>query len=212
MKLNEKQKLIALIAGFALLLVGECGFAYYCFAERGKHNATLDRLAQEEQDAERKIQEIPKLAKKSAELAAIIEEYAQILPRDSEVRYERFLEEIDEFARDAEIKIISAKDEKPVEQKANKKTKTVEVEKTFVRHTYRFELEGSFLGFLRFINRIENYPRFLRIDVINISGRAGKGKVSEAEQAENPVKSIELVISTYTYSQASTTGGEEAKK
>lgn len=211
MKLNEKQKLVALIGAFSLLIVCECGFAYYCFAERGKCNATLDKLEQEEQDAERKIQEIPKLAKKSSELAAIIEEYAQILPRDSEVRQEAFLEEIDEFARDSEIRIISTKNEKPVEQKGKQQKAKAAEAKTFVRHTYRFELEGSFLGFLKFINRIENYPRFLRVDVINISGKAGKGKISEAEQAENPIKTIELVISTYTYSKASTPGGEEAK-
>lgn len=206
--MSDKQKILAFVGVFALIFVGEGAFAYRYISEIGEHNETMQRLAQEELDAERKIQEIPTLVKKAEELANIIEEYAQILPNEKEVRSDAFLEDIDGFTRDADVKILAATPEKVVDpskknsrNKKKKKSRNTD-KRAFVRHKYRFELEGTFLGFLRFVNKIENYPRFLRVDEFSIAPRV-KEKGGGVKSAENPVKAIELVVSTYTYSKES---------
>ncbi|MCI0651067.1 MAG: hypothetical protein L0Z55_04210 [Planctomycetes bacterium] len=214
MRLNEKQQMLVLIGVFALCIIGEGVFGYFCYAERGERIVTLDKLDKEEQDAQKKIKQIPELKSKSQELAAIIEEYAQILPSDREVRDEAFLEEIYEFLRGTGVKVLGVTPEAIVEKKDNKKSeKTVKVKSNFVRHKYRFEMEGTFLGLLKFINLMENHVRFLRVDSFEVKPLGSKDKQNDAQLAENEVKSISLVISTYTYSKPTPTppSAEEAK-
>ena len=204
---SEKQQLLILIGVFAALMLCESVFAYFCVSESSQIQQALDKLASEEQDAQKKIKRIPGLTKESRELAQVIGEYAQILPREEEVRFDAFLEDIDRFTRDSEIELRLAEPVK-IKQTAKKKSEKAKGRNTFIRHTYRFELEGTYLQLLKFINKIENHPRFLRVDEVHIDSLSETGsKQSEAERAENPEKAIQLVISTYTYSKEN----EEAK-
>ena len=214
--MSDKQKILAFVGVFALVFVGEGAFAYRYIAEIGEHNETVQRLEQEELDAERKIQQIPNLVSKAEDLANIIEEYAQILPNEKEVRFDAFLEDIDGFTHDADVRIMNATPEKvvdPSKRKAKNKKKKgrIKDKRAFVRHKYRFKLEGTFLGFLRFVNKIENHPRFLRIDEFSIEP-VEKKKSGEVESAENPLKAIELVVSTYTYSKETPSAKQPKEK
>ena len=67
---------------------------------------------------------------------------------------------------------------------------------------------GTFPDFLRFINKIENHTRFLKIDEIKIKplgaddGSSGLSDGDEAkllELARVPFKEIQVIVSTYTY-------------
>jgi hypothetical protein len=68
---------------------------------------------------------------------------------------------------------------------------------------------GPFPNFLRFLNKIENWDRFLAVQEIEIfplgaaRATAGGGKVGadprEIETAQEPTKSIQLVVTTYTH-------------
>ena len=83
--------------------------------------------------------------------------------------------------------------------------------KNFVQHRYRFKFRGNFPSFLKFMNRVENDTRYLRIDDFEMRPfgpeEDDKG-VGELVLAEDPRKEIMVVISTYTYSKLTT---EETK-
>lgn len=209
MRLNDKQQFYVVIGIFAAVILGEATFAYFQWGGRAEALGKLERLDADERAALDKRQQIPSLRDNSKELANIIEEYVQILPSEQEVTYDAFLEDVDGFTRDTDLKIRKAA---PVEIKQRKKQrprrgqKAVAPvdEKNFVQHRYHFELSGTFLGLLKFINAVENHSRFLQVDRIEIKpqGATSSDKVEdEIALAENAVKDIVVEISTYTYSK-----------
>lgn len=212
--LNNKQQLALIIGVFSLVLIGEGVFAYLCWNNRAKAQSSLTRLDRDEKSAKEKKERIPNLNEESAELANIIEEYVKILPSESEVGYDDFLEDVDGFTKDTGLQIRRATSVEIVPPKSKrdpkKKGKTVEEKNSFVQHKYRFELTGTFLGLLKFINAIENHSRFLQVDKIDIAAAGSErgDKLSEqVARAEEPEKSIMVEISTYTYSKPQIEGG-----
>lgn len=203
MRLNEKQQFMVLVVVFAVAILGEGLFAYTCLQKRTDLKDMKIKLDQEEADAQAKIAMIPRLRKESEELAQIIEDYAEILPTEAEVSLDAFLEDIEEFIQDTSLVIINGA---PVEKKfvAKKKGAPEVTRVNFEQHKYRFQLEGTYLDFVRFVNRVENHTRFLEIVEMKIMpmGKTGRGEGGEEIRlAENSRKTIELVISTYTYSR-----------
>lgn len=204
MRLNERQQLIALVAVFALVVIGEGLYAYSCLTTRGELHAKLNELEQEEKAARVKIAKIGELRKQSAELAQIIEEYAEILPTEREVGTDAFLEDIEGFMEGTSLIMVTGA---PVEQavRRDRKNQTQTEKSNFVQHKYRFELEGTYADIMKFVNRVENHTRFLefvKTDIRSIG--AVRGRVNEQEEVElaaNPRKAIEVIISTYTYSK-----------
>ncbi len=219
MRFSEKQQLIILIVVFSLILVGEGVFGYLCLNDRKEAKALIATLDQQRRDAEQKIRLIPSLTEKSEDLAKIIGEYVEILPSDEDVGSDAFLEDIDRFTRDTGLEIKSAK---PVVlkrvatsgRKKGKKGGGARQARNFVRHKYRFELEGTFFGLVKFITAIENHSRFLQVDTLEVRPlkvEANSGsKMSDVDLAENPRKHLMVEISTYTYSKE-TVAHEEAK-
>jgi len=85
---------------------------------------------------------------------------------------------------------------------------------SFRRHRYKFELEGTFKNYLRFIHRLENWDRFLEIEGFHIRPLGAQVELYDTEQddkeiekAKNPTKTIDLVLSTYTYRKEGKAGG-----
>ncbi|MGE3165830.1 MAG: type 4a pilus biogenesis protein PilO [Planctomycetota bacterium] len=203
MRLTEKQQFVVVIVVFAVAILGEGLFAYSCLRKRTELKETRIKLDQEEAEAQAKIAMIPKLRKESEELAQIIEDYAEILPTEAEVSLDAFLEDIEQFIQDTSLVIVNGA---PVEKKfvAKKKGAPEAARVNFEQHKYRFQLEGTYLDFVRFVNRVENHTRFLEIVEMKIAptGKTGRGEGGEEIRlAENSRKTIELVISTYTYAR-----------
>lgn len=205
MRLNEKQQLIALAVVFALVVIGEGLYAYSCLRTRGELHDQLNKLDLEEKAARAKIAKISDLRQQSAELAQIIEEYAEILPTEAEVGTDAFLEDIEGFMEGTSLIMVTGA---PVEENVRRSSKDKKAQVTssnFQQHKYRFELEGDYADILKFINRVENHTRFLefvKTDIRPIG--AVRGRVNQAEEVElasNPRKAIEVIISTYTYSK-----------
>lgn len=207
MRLNDKQQLSLVIGIFSVVLIGEGVLAYLCWNNRAKAQSSLTRLDRDEKVAREKKARIPQLNEESAELASIIEEYVKILPSESEVGYDDFIEDVDGFTRDTGLTIRKATsvEVKPPKVKSDPKKKgSGVVQHNFVQHKYRFELHGSFLGLLKFVNAVENHSRFLQIDQIDIApaGTERGDKLSEqVARAEDAEKEIMVEISTYTYSK-----------
>ncbi len=212
MKFSEKQKIILTILAFGLVAGGLVGLNVMKFRYRSELLAKIDGLKEEEEKANAKIKRIPELREKRANLANIIDQYAEILPKEEHTQHDAFVEIIDSYRRDTQIVIQKTEYLKPkVEVDEKKKQKD-----NFIRHRYKFKLVGTVPDFLRFINKIENHIRFLKIDAISIRplGSAeetnefdDRADPEEIQKARIPFKDIEVTVSTYTYSK-----GEGDKK
>ena len=206
MRLTDKQKFIVVAAVITVFLCGLGALNFLKFRERSDLITQIDRLSAEEAAATAKIKQIPELREKRAKLINIIDQYAEILPREEHVQHDAFVDIIDSYRKDTKIIIQKAEYVKIKEdEKAPKRD-------NFIRHRYRFKLLGTIPDFIEFSNKIENHTRFLKIDAINIrplgtaeeSGGEDLGdKADDVElaAASESVKEIELTVSTYTYSR-----------
>ncbi len=205
MRLNDRQKMIVAAGVFVVVTGGLGTLNYFKFRERSDLLAQIDRYSAEEQAATAKIKQIPELREKRAKLINIIDEYAEILPKEEHVQHEAFMEIIDGYRKDTKIIIQKAEYVKIKEDEKAPK------QENFIRHRYKFKLLGTIPDFIEFVNKIENHTRFLKVDAINVkplgameeTGEALDDKADDAElaSASEPVKEIELVVSTYTYSR-----------
>ena len=217
MKLNAKQQLYVLVLIFGLIVAGEGTYGYFCLEERAQLLNDLHGLELDERDAKQKIAQIPVLRTQASEMAAIIEKYVAILPTAEEVRYEAFLVDIDNFARDAGLELLSGSSEQVKETRFRRRDQKAQGggQNNFQRHRYRFRLQGQFLNFLKFMNGVENHRRYLRIDDFSIRPIDAEERdrgLDEIILAEDPRKEIEVVISTYTYSKATAAPPTPKKK
>ncbi len=211
MKLTEKQQLIAIIVGSAILVLGEITFALLSYSDRGELRTELETLEHRQVLAEGKLVLIPQLQLRAQEMSEIVEQYTEILPREDEVSPDAFLDDISALCKEVGLEITSAQPiAVKVEQKKRVRGRTPQQArnetpppaKNFVQHKYRFEMEGDFSALHRFINGVENHTRFLQVDHLLIEQLASKGRnnQSKLERSQNPRKALTVEVSTYTYS------------
>ncbi len=209
-RLNDKQKILAAAGVFVLVVGGLGALNYMKFSERRELEAQVAKYTAEEQAATAKIKQIPELREKRAKLIDNLEKYAEILPKEEHVQHEAFMEIIDGYRKDSKIVIQKAEYVKVKEDEKAPK------QENFIRHRYKFKLLGTVPDFIEFVNKIENHTRFLKVDTFNIrplgtmdeNGAELDDKADDTElsAASDPIKEIELSVSTYTYSRG------EAKK
>jgi len=206
----ERRQLILFITVFVILLGALGTLTYFRFQSYRECKEEIARLEREKAEADRLIAEIPALRKEAKELSEQVEVYAEILPKEHEVRHDAFVETMDRFARETGLQILRA-DPVTRRKKNNRPRRGAPQEEEdsppFIEHRYLFELKGTFPSFLRFVNKIENWDRFLAVEEMEIlpqgiSGKFGNSKKAdqdEIEAAQKPVKSIQLVVTTYTH-------------
>ena len=177
--MKEKQKILVAIVVFTVAIGGLAALNYFKYKERGKLLAKIDSLEKEEKKANDMIRQIPELRAKKKSLSEIIDQYASILPPEEHTRHEAFAEIIDGYSQETQVVIQKVGYLEPEKAKGKKKKKKKGGAENFVRHRYRVKLVGEYQNFLRFINKIENHTRFLKIDEILIP--SGKGQVLEGD-------------------------------
>lgn len=212
MRLNEKQKIVGACLVFGVLSVGLVTVNVLKFRHSSELQAKIQGLKDEEQKANDKIKRIPELRQRRVDLANSIDIYADILPKEEHTQHDAFVEIIDSYRKDTQIVIQKTEYVKPKSEKEEGKRR---LKDNFLRHRYRFKLVGTVPDFLRFINKIENHTRFLKIDAISIRPLGSAEETNETDdkadsdeiaKARIPFKDIELTVSTYTYSKM---GGEK---
>jgi len=209
MKFNEKQKIVLALVVFLAVIGGLVALNVLKFNSRSELLAKIDALVGEETKSNNKIKRIPELREKRANLANIIDQYAEILPKEEHTQHDAFVEIIDGYRKDTQIVIQRTEYVKQKAEAVDPKKGKGDKE-NFIRHRYRFKLVGTVPDFLRFINKIENHTRFLKIDTITIkplgsADEAGdsddRSDSEEIAKARIPFKDIEVTVSTYTYSK-----------
>lgn len=211
--MGEKRQLVLYVLIFIALLGAVGTLTYFKLRQYQDCQKEISGLEGERDQAQRLIDQIPLLRQEAKALSEQIEIYAEILPKEHEVRHDAFVETMDRFARETGLQILRAD---PFERKEPAKTRAAnpndpnqpkESKPPFSEHSYLFELVGTFPSFLRFVNKLENWDRFLAVEEIDIrplgasktASTSGKAKEKDIETAQKETKSIQLVVTTYTH-------------
>ncbi|MHC4713113.1 MAG: type IV pilus inner membrane component PilO [Planctomycetota bacterium] len=179
---KEKTVLLVILVASALVALGAGGGVYYLqrkAKEVEAENAVLQsRVAQ----AQTKISKLPAMRaqRESAEARLVVAE--RILPSQEEI--ESLVDNLSEFALASGVIIEKAA---PIRQGAFAGPRGVV--KRFEEADFELKLQGDFFEFVEFINLLENYKRFIRVDGFSLkSGRT-------PEEALD----ISLKFATFTY-------------
>lgn len=204
MNFDEKKQLLIVAALCGLVFCGEFAIGWGLSKENSKIHENLVSLDQRQASAQEKIARIPEMQKKAQTLSQIVREYTAILPEKDEVLRDAFVDTITSLSRDAGLVVQGAEplevEKKSIRpQRRRARNATVEtVKQDFIRHKYRFEFLGEFAQLHRFINSVENHPRFLRVDGVELFP---SGQGSDLVSASHPVKKLVVEISTYVYDE-----------
>ncbi|HCW43817.1 MAG: type 4a pilus biogenesis protein PilO [Planctomycetia bacterium] len=202
MNMDEKKQLITLAVVCGVFFCVELVVGWNLSTENSITRTKLEELEKRKVSAQTKLNTIPEMRKKAADLSEIVSDYTAILPEIDEVRRDAFVDTITTLCKDSGLTILEAV---PVSTEVRKSSRMVRpvpgqvaVHPPFQRHKYRFEMQGEFSQFHRFINSVESHPRFLRVDGVELYPLdQGEGLSS----ASDPKKRLAIEISTYVYDE-----------
>jgi Tfp pilus assembly protein PilO len=179
---NEKLILLVVLIASAVVALGSGAGVYMLERKSGEleaENAALDsRVAQ----ARTKINKLAAMRAQREEAQTRLEVGERILPSQEEI--ENLVDNLSEFARESGVVITKAA---PVRQGAYGGARGVA--KRFEEADFNLKLTGDFFQFVEFLNQLENYKRFIRVD-----GFAAKGGRTEEEGLD-----VDLNFATFTY-------------
>jgi len=179
---DDKRKLL-IAAAMSVLIVGVLAYLIYSDYETiSSLKAECERHLRNIDTAKAKIREIPALREQRYKLTQIVEEYVRILPDQREV--EALYDTLAAFEEKSHVRIRSITAPPPERGRRKQATSA-----NFVKHTRDLNVYGTFFQVATFINLIENYKRFMRVDSFTM--RPG----GETEGCLN----LTMKMSTFTY-------------
>ncbi len=179
-KLEERQLLGISVVVVAIIL-GITGAGIY-FSHRKlsdliKQNASLESQIQA---AQKKIDEIKTLQTKRDLLEANLYDIEQRLPDQKEL--EGMLDTLAEFKEASGVDIRSLKPQKTSSTR-------MQLAEAYEEYRYSISLKADFFSFVKFLNLLETYKRFIRVNSFRISQK----------DPDSSINDIELEVSTFSY-------------
>ncbi len=191
-KMTDKQKMLA-VGGVAAGLCAIAGAGVlWANGLIDELQQTIDQKRVEIAAAEQKIGKIPTAENEVVILRENLGEYVKILPEDQGLN--DFVKMLNQFEQSSGIQTVMFQPGRPA-----RSSNTKQVER-FERIEYQYELTATLWQFLKFINCIENYERFVSITDFSLTPTTGR----EVETREGDVvHAIKLTMETYTYNGSS---------
>ncbi len=181
---SKREKIIlltALISG-AVIALGACVWVYFLNTWTSEMQATNAALQTRVATAQSKINKLPALRVEREEAQGRLEVAESILPSQEEI--ENLVDNLSEFAKESGVIIAKSQ---PVRQGTYRNAKGAV--KRFEEASFEVELEGDFFSFVEFLNRLENYKRFIRVDDFTVAAGRSAGDPN----------SVKLKFSTFSY-------------
>lgn len=181
MELDEKQRMM-IAAAVGVLLVGV--LLYLTYSARKQKELAEQNIAtymKKTRDARDKIKQIPALRQEEFQLDNDVKEYVRILPKEAEIN--KLYEIVNDLKDEAGVKLERYTIGR--EAKGRKKMSA-----SFQTHTRDLKLKGKFFSVAKFINLIERYKRFMRVESFDLKPGGDEG-VDELDAS--------LKFSTFTY-------------
>lgn len=192
---TQKKQLLAIGGGAGLVCALAVAGVFYAQGLIDEIDVSIEAKKQAIAAAETKIAQIPGLEKEVVILRENLDEYVKILPDSKELT--DFVRMLNQFERQSGI-IGSG-----LVLKNSRSAKDTE---RFTLVEYTYEGTATMWEFLKFVNLIENYDRFVTISEFSIlSGDKGKG---EETRGRDVVHSMRLTLQSYSYNAKPT--GKEA--
>ncbi len=179
--MNEIKKTIISAVAVFLALVLTFTWAYTGWRKAKKLDTAVTPKRPQLTGLNEKIGSIPQLRQEKGKLQDELTEYETILPNGREL--ENLLDMLTEFTKDSGVTILEFKPERERQDKPG------ESSSSYKQVSYDLKVDGDFYQVTKFINLLENYKRFVRID----SFEMGKRDLDE------PIGETALRISTFVY-------------
>ena len=183
---TQKKQLLTI----SISAITVCGLAvfgvYSAQAKIEEINAQIETKQQAITAADTKIAQIPGLEKDVIVLRENLDEYVKILPDTKELN--AFVRMLNQFERQSGILGTGLIQRQVRADKGNDRFAPIE---------YTYEMTATLWQFLKFMNLIENYERFVSIIDFSIQS-GGKGRGDETRDGD-VVHSVRLTMQTYTY-------------
>jgi Tfp pilus assembly protein PilO len=183
---TQKKQLIAICGGAALVCALAVGGVFYAQGLIAEIETSIDGKQQSIVAAEQKIGQIPALEKEAIILRENLGEYVKILPDTKALN--DFVRMINQFQNQSGIKGTGLILKKAAAPKGSERFALIE---------YSYEFKGTLWEFLKFVNLVENYERFVSISDFTIQS-GDKGKQAETRDGD-VVHSVRLTLQTYSY-------------
>ena len=191
---TQKKQLMTITGGaVAICALAACG-VWYAKGKIEELNLQIEAKRLEIVAAEAKIAQIPEVERDVIVLRENLDQYVKILPDTKELN--AFVRMLNQFERQSGIVGTG------LVQKTSRGSKATD---RFVAIEYTYEMTATLWQFIKFMNLVENYERFISITDFSIQ-TGMKGKAEELRDGD-VVHSIKLTMQTYTYNGKS--GGKE---
>lgn len=183
---TQKKQLFAICGGAGLVCALAVGGVFYAQGLIAEIETAIDGKQQSIAAAETKIGQIPMLEKETIILRENLGEYVKILP-DTKALNE-FVRMINQFENQSGIKGTGLIPKTGAAAKSSERFALIE---------YSYDCQATLWEFLKFVNLIENYERFVSISEFSIQS-GDKGKQAETREGDI-VHQVRLTLQTYTY-------------
>lgn len=184
---SKKETMVILVvllaAGFLFLSAGVASYLVHrkTTVLRQDNAALQQRL----NAAKTKVNKLSEMRRQREVAQARLEIAESVLPSQKEI--EALVDNLSEFAKQSGVIIAKVQPMRQVAYKAQKGTT-----QRFDEAVFDLDLVGNYFQFVEFLNCLENYKRFIKVDSFNLAG---------ARTAGDPL-SISLKFATYTYVDA----------
>lgn len=186
-RLTEKQKLLAIVGGaVGLCLLAGAG-VYWATGLIEEERLAIEAKQAEIAQAEEKIAKIDAAEKEVIILRENLGEYVKILPETKDLV--SFVKVLNQFERESGIQPVEFKPGRPATAGSER----------FIRIEYTYDMTATLWQFMKFINRIENFERFVGITNVNLSAGGVNGTQNMDARDNAMVHSMKLTMETYTY-------------
>jgi Tfp pilus assembly protein PilO len=182
---REKMILMTVLVASVVVALGAAVWIYFLGSWTSDLRTDNDALRARVDAAQGKLVKLNALRVEREQAQARFEMAASILPSQGEI--ESLVDSLSEFAKKSGVVIAKTA---PVRQGAYKNAKGAV--KRFEEADFEIELEGNFFQFVEFLNYLENYKRFIRVDDFAVA----------AGRAEGDPNSVKLKFATFTYVDA----------
>jgi Tfp pilus assembly protein PilO len=184
-ELHRHHKIFLIFSG--VIFAGAATGSWFTWKSCQELEEQAQTLNDQVTGAKQRIATIEDLEKSVIVLRENVQNYVHVLPSDAEV--EDFLRKIENFRRDSGVEVSEVR-KQPTRTKLASSA-------VFERQEYRVAITGTYLQFLQFISRLENYERFISLSTIRIT--AGQPPDKDKLAATEIQHKFDLTVVTYVY-------------
>ncbi len=191
-KLNDKQKVLAIIGGTLLLAGIAAGGIWWAQGLVDEQQEEITGKKSQIAAAQNKIDKIPVVEREVIILRENLDEYVKILPNARDLN--AFVKEMTKFERQSGLQATEFTPGRLSQSKDATK---------FSKVKYSYKGTATLWQLLRFMNFIENYERFVKVTGLSVTSKKSGGNAASVQQnagaPQEAVHDFALDVETYVY-------------